>query len=85
MNTSQLRRSSGMSSDPVAILAERAGIPHRRIHRQADKPAEQQVVIQLLNQLPFRADRVERLRQQRPQQLFGRDARAAREPRSSHS
>ena len=66
-----------MSSDPVAILAKRAGIPDRRIHRQADKPAEQQVVIQLLHQLPFRADRVERLQQQRPQQLFGRDARAA--------
>jgi hypothetical protein len=36
-----------MSSDPVAILAERAGIPDRRIDRRADKPTEQQVVIQL--------------------------------------
>lgn len=50
-----------MSSDPVAILAERAGIPDRRINRQADKPGEQQAIIQLLHQLPFRADRVQRL------------------------
>jgi hypothetical protein len=52
-------------------------VPDRRIHRQADEPAEQQVVIELLHQLAFRAHRVESLEQQGPQQLLGRDRRPA--------
>ena len=58
MNNSQLPRALSMSSDPLAILAERAGTPDRRIHRQAGKPAEQQVVIPLLDRSPFRPDNI---------------------------
>ncbi len=39
---------------PLAILGERRCIPHRIVRRQADEPATQQVVVQLLHQLPFR-------------------------------
>ena len=63
--------------EPVAVLGEHRDVPDRRVHRQADEPAEQQVVIQLLHQLALRAHRVERLQQQRPQQLLGRDRRPA--------
>src|SRR5512146_3387065 len=42
-----------------------------------DEPAEQQIVIELFHQLPLRADGVERLQQQRSQQLLRRDRRPA--------
>jgi hypothetical protein len=53
---------------PIPVLAEHRRIPHRIVHRQTDEPAEQQIIVELLHQLPFRADRVERLQRQRPQQ-----------------
>ena len=62
---------------PVAVLAEHGRIPHRIVRRQPDEPAEQQVVVELLHQLPFRAHRVERLQQQRSQQPLRRDRRPA--------
>src|SRR5438876_2118026 len=37
----------------LPVLGKRAGIPHRVIHAQPHKPAEQQVVIQLLHQQPL--------------------------------
>ena len=57
---------------PLAVLGEHRHVPHRIVHVQAHEPAVQQVVIQLLHQLPFAADGVEHLQQQRPQQLLGR-------------
>ena len=39
-----------------AVLGERRWIPHQIVRRQADEPAIQQVVVQLLHQLPLRAD-----------------------------
>ena len=45
----------------VTVLREHGMVPHRVIHAEADKPAKQQVTVQLLNQLPFGADRVKRL------------------------
>jgi hypothetical protein len=56
---------------PVAVLAERARVPHGRVHGQAHEPAEQQVVVELLHQLRLGADRIERLQQERPQQPLG--------------
>jgi len=50
---------------PFAVLGERRGVPHRIIRRQADEPAIQQIVVQLLDQLPLRADAVEHLQEQR--------------------
>jgi hypothetical protein len=60
---------------PVAVLAEHRRIPHRIVRRQADEPAEQQIVVELLHQLPFRTHGVERLQQQCPQQALRRDRR----------
>ena len=48
---------------PLPVLGEGAVIPDRIVHIQPDKPAVQQVVVDVLHELPFRADRVERLNQ----------------------
>ena len=58
---------------PLAVLGEHRHVPDRRVHREADEPAEQHVVGQLLHQLPFRAHRVEGLQEQGPQQLLRGD------------
>ena len=68
---------------PIAVLGEHRHVPHRRVHRQPDEPAEQHVVGDLLHQLPLRADREQRLQQQRPQQLLRRDRGPARCPHRS--
>ncbi len=62
---------------PVAVLREHRMIPRRIIDPQPDEPAKQQVVLELLDQHALTADRVERLQQQRPQQMLGRDRRPA--------
>jgi hypothetical protein len=48
-------------------------IPDRVVDADADEPAEQQVELQPLHQLPLRADRIERLQEHRSQKLLGRD------------
>ena len=48
---------------PLPVLGECGGNPNRRIRRQADKPAKQQIIIQLLHQLAFRPQAVKRLEQ----------------------
>jgi hypothetical protein len=58
---------------PVAVLGEGRGVPHRVVDAEADEPAEQQVELNPFDQLPFRADRVERLQQKGAQQTFRRD------------
>jgi len=45
-------------------------MPDRTVGTQADKPAEQQVVVELLQQQTLRADPVERLEQRGQQQLL---------------
>jgi hypothetical protein len=47
-------------------------MPDRIIRTQTDKPAKQQVVLQLLQQKPLAADSIERLQQRGQQQLLGR-------------
>ena len=44
-----------------AVLGERRRIPDRIVRRQTDKPSIQQVIVQLLDQLPLRADAIQRL------------------------
>ena len=51
--------------------------PDRVVHAEPHEPAKQQVVIQLLHQLPLAADRVQGLQQQGPQQLLRRNRRPA--------
>jgi hypothetical protein len=70
--------------EPLAVLGEHRHVPDRHIHRQSDEPAKQQIVVELLHQLPLGAHRVEGLQEERPQQLLGRNggpAGAGVEPR----
>ncbi len=62
----------------VPILRERTVIPDLVIHIQANKPAIEQVVVNVLHQLPLRPNRVQRLDQTGPQQPLRRNRRAPR-------
>lgn len=62
---------------PLPILREDRRDPHRIVRIQADKPAIQQIVVQLLHQLPLAPHGEEHLQQQRPQQLLRRNRGAA--------
>ncbi len=57
----------------LTILAVHRVIPHRLVHLHPYKPPEQQVVLQLLDQHSFAADRIEDLQQQGPKQPLGRN------------
>jgi hypothetical protein len=63
---------------PLTVLGKHRHVPDRGVHGQTDKPAEQHIVGQLLHQLPLRAHRVERLQEQRPQQLLRGDRGSTR-------
>jgi hypothetical protein len=56
---------------PVAVVREHRRMPDLSIDRQADEPAEQQIVVDLLHQHPLGTHREERLQQRRPQQHLG--------------
>ena len=80
------RRADVARQQTIPILGKRRGMPNRVVHVQPDEPPEQEVVVQFFHQQPLAPDRVEHLQQQGPQQLFGRDRRAARlriEPREA--
>lgn len=65
------------AQQPVAVLREHRRNPHSVVDAQPDEPAKQQVVIHLLHQLAFRADREQDLQKARPDQPFRRDRGAA--------
>jgi hypothetical protein len=46
---------------PVAVLGERRGVPHRVLDAEPDKPAKEQVLVDPLNQMSLRTDRIKRL------------------------
>ena len=71
---------------PIAVLRERRVVPGIVLDRHADKPAEQQVVAQLLDEQTLAAQTVEHLQRQRPQQLLrcNRIASALRVHRIEH-
>jgi hypothetical protein len=48
-------------------------VPHRIIDPEPDEPAEQQVEAHPLHELTLGAHRIERLQEERPQQLLRRD------------
>ena len=48
---------------PVAVLREGRGVPHRIVHAETDEPTEQQVELDAFDQLALRADTVECLQQ----------------------
>jgi len=58
---------------PIPVLGEHRVVPHRVVNGHSHKPAKQQVVAQLLDDLPLRSHRVEHLQQQRTQQLLRSD------------
>jgi hypothetical protein len=60
----------------LPVLGEGGGVPRRRLQVEADNPAEEQVVLERLNQLLLAVARVEQGQQQSPQQLLRRDLRA---------
>ena len=60
---------------PLPVFGEHRRVPHRLVRIHAHEPAKQQVVIQLLHQLPFAADGIQNLQQQRSQQSFRRNRR----------
>lgn len=62
-----------MLQQAVAILAEGRVVPHRIVDAQPDKPSEQQVVMRLLDQLPFAANAVQHLQQLSAQQALRRN------------
>ena len=57
----------------VAVLREGRGVENLLVDRKPDEPAKQHVELQPFDQLPLRADRVEKLQQRRPQQALRRD------------
>ena len=57
----------------LPVLGEHRRVPDPVIHAEAHEPAEQQVVVQLLHELPLAPDRVQPLQQQGAEQLLGRD------------
>src|ERR1019366_7409359 len=63
---------------PVAVLGEDSMVPNRVVHAQADEPAEQQVVVELLDQLALRAGRVKRLPEKHRQHMLRRYRGTAR-------
>jgi hypothetical protein len=62
---------------PVAVLGEHGRDPNRIVDAKPHEPAEHQVVIHLLHQLPLRAHREQDLQKTRPDQAFRRDRRPA--------
>ena len=55
---------------PLAVLGEGGSVEGLVAGLHVEKPAEEQVEINLLAQLPFAADRVEHLQQQGANQLL---------------
>ena len=72
------RRGHLARQQTVPVFREDRHIPDRRIQIEADKPAEQQVVLQLLHQEPFTAETVENLQQQASQELLRRNRGSTR-------
>jgi hypothetical protein len=58
---------------PIAVLAEYVRIPNGVVGREPNQPTEQQTIVELLHQLPFRAHRLKRRQEQRAQQPLRRN------------
>ena len=60
----------GVRQQPLAILREGRRGPHRCVHTEAHEPAEQQVVLELLDEQPLAPLGVEDLQQQVAERLL---------------
>jgi len=72
MSSARNFRAMSALEQPIAVLREHRRHPYRLVHAEPDEPTIEKVIIELLNELPFRPDRIERLQQKRPQQPLGR-------------
>jgi hypothetical protein len=59
----------------VSVLREYRVVPHRVIHAQTHELPKQQVVVDLLNQQPFRTNQAENPQKQGPQTVLWRSRR----------
>jgi hypothetical protein len=59
------------------VLGKNGVVPDLVIHREPDKPAKQEIVIQLLHQQPGATDGIQDLQQQGAQQLLRGDGRTS--------
>ena len=59
------RTNGAVIQESIPVLGEDRGHPHGDIHIQAHEPAEQQIVVQSLHHLAFRANAVEHLQRYR--------------------
>src|SRR5207249_2274889 len=66
----QKRRGDVALQEAVAVLGEHRGHPHWVVGLEADEPAVEQIVVELLHELPLTADGVEDLEQQGAQQVI---------------
>ncbi len=60
-------------NQPFAVLGEYRHVPDRVVHLKAYEPAKEQVVLQLLHQLPLAANRVQHHQQSCPKQPLRRN------------
>src|SRR5215208_575874 len=68
----------------VAVLREHSRHPYRLVHPKPHEPTIEQIVVELLHQLTLRADRIERLQQQRPQQPLAQGQKHIVHHRTNH-
>jgi hypothetical protein len=61
----------------VAVLGEGRVIPGRIIDPEPDEPPEEEIVLEALHQLSFRADGIKGLQEHGPDELLGRDGEPA--------
>ena len=59
--------------EPIPVLGEHGRVPDRLVQVEADEPTEQEIVVELLHELPLAPDAVERLEQQGAEELLRRD------------
>ena len=60
----------------VAVLGKDRGVENLFVDRKPDEPAKQHVELQPFDQLPLRADRIEKLQKRSSQKALGRNGRA---------
>src|ERR1700726_5140245 len=69
-----------LGKEAVSVLGECRRVENPLVDRKPDKPAKQQVELDPFDQLPLRADRIEKLQQRRPKAAVGRNGREAKRP-----
>ena len=59
--------------EPLTILGKGRWLPYRIIHGKTHKPAKEEIVVELFDEKPLTANRLEDLQQESAEQLLGRD------------